>query len=290
MAELKFALRQLRQSPGFALTALLTLALGIGATTAIFTLVYDVMLRPLPFAHADRLVTIEEKVAEWSDLYPTLPDSANHFAFWQQHSHSFAAMALTREYPLPLGAHGRPVQAEVLNATPGIFSVLEVRPVLGRAFTPEEAQPGHEHVAILTSNLWREQFGSDPAIVGKTIRLDGYPFTVIGVMPASFHMPAMEVVDSEKAPANGSLGLIVPLTFSKERLAETMGDLDYFGLARLRPGVSIAAANAELDAEQHAIAASLPAMKRQRCRRRSSPGRSNSSAKIAGRYSSCWPR
>jgi hypothetical protein len=99
LTDLKVSLRQLFKSPGFTITAVLTLALGIGATTAMFTLVYDVMLKPLPFAHPDQLVTIQEKVAEWSNIYPTLPVSANHFTFWQQHNRSFEAMAVMEQYP-----------------------------------------------------------------------------------------------------------------------------------------------------------------------------------------------
>jgi putative ABC transport system permease protein len=255
LADLKYAWRQLRKSPGFTLTAVVTLALGIGATTAIFTLVYDAMLRPLPFAHADRLVNIQEKVAEWSDLYPTLPVSANHFTFWQRHSRSFAAMAVMSEYPLPLGGSGRPLQVDVLHSTPGIFSVLEVQPWLGRAFTTEEAQPGHEHVAVLAYDVWREQFGSDREIVGKSVKLDGFPYTVLGVMPESFRMPSLD----STAQRRESVGVLAPMAFTKDQLEEDMGDLNYFGLARLKPGVSLAAANAELNAEQRTIAASLPA-------------------------------
>lgn len=251
--DLKFALRQLRKSPGFALATILTLAIGIGATTSIFTLVYDVMLRPLPFAHVDRLVTIQEKVAEWANIYPTLPVSANHFTFWQKHSHSFDAMALTEEGSAPLGAKGRPMQVDELIATPEIFSVLDVQPQMGRAFTAAEAQPGHENVAVLMHDLWLKQFGGDPDIVGKTVRLDGFPYTVIGVMPASFHMPPVWALRTQP------VGVLLPLTFSKARLAEAMGDLNYFGLARLKPGISIAAATADLNAEQRAISASLPA-------------------------------
>ncbi|MFP5226266.1 MAG: ABC transporter permease [Acidobacteriota bacterium] len=256
--DLRFAWRQLRKSPGFVLTAVLTLALGIGATTSIFTLVYDVMLRSLPFAQADRLVTVQEKVAEWSNMYPTLPVSANHFTFWEQHSRNFAAMAVMREYTLPMGGSERPLQVDVLHATPGIFPVLEVQPWLGRAFGAGEAQPGRDHVAVLTWNLWREQFGADRGIVGRTITLNGYPYTVLGVMGPSFHMPRIETMADSFTHAVGPLGVIVPLSFSKDLLAETMGDLNFFGLARMKPGVSLAAATAELDAEQHAIAATLP--------------------------------
>jgi predicted permease len=257
---IRYALRQLRKAPGFTLTVVLTLALGIGATTAIFTLVYDVMLRPLPFAQADRLVTLEEKVAEWANLYPTLPVSANHFTFWQQHNRSFDSMAVMQQGSAPLGSEGRPSQVGVLTATPGLFSVLQVQPSLGRAFTTAEAQPGHERVAVLMYSLWRGQFGSDPNILGKTIRLNGYPTTIVGVMPQSFHMPAVQTLASI-GDSNRPLPVEVlePMAFSKEQLAEQLGDQNYFGLARLKPGISVAAATADLDTLQHTIGANLPA-------------------------------
>lgn len=259
--DLKLALRQLRKSPGFAITAILTLALGIGATTAIFTLVYDVLLKPLPFEDAGRLVTIQEKVAEWSNVYPTLPVSANHFAFWRRYNHSFAAMALMQQYSIPLGLGTRPLQVGILSATPGLFQVLQVHPRFGRPFNNSEAQPGHEHVVVLMYHLWRNQFGSDPHIVGKTITVDGFPYSVIGVMPESFHMPSVRNVATFGADTNRPvpLGVIVPLAFSKEQLDEEMGDLNYFGLGRLNLGVSVSSATGELDSLQHTIASNLPA-------------------------------
>src|SRR5258707_6662547 len=206
------------------------------------------MLRRLRCAQPDRIVTIEEKVAEWSNLYPTLPVSANHFTFWQQHNRSFNSMAIMEQFSVPLGTGGRPLQVEALSATPGIFSVLQVQPELGREFTVDEAQRGHEHVAILTYDLWREQFGGDPDILSKTISVDGFPYSVIGVMPQSFHMPSLQTMATIGSTNRDlPIGVLVPLAFSKERLAEKMGDLNYFGLARLKAGTLIAVANAEVN-------------------------------------------
>ena len=257
--DLRYALRQLRKSPGFTITAVLTLALGIGATTAIFTLVYDVMLRPLPYRHAEQLTVMEEQVAEFRDLYPTLPMNANHFLFWQQHSQSFQSMALMKEDSWPLGLAARPMQLGVLRATPGVFSVLDSAPLLGRAFSPQEAQLGHERVVVLMHSFWRTQFQSDPAILGKTVTLNGFPYTVIGVMPPSFHLPHVEILGGPNAARPQPVGALVPMAFSQDQLQQTMGDFDYFGLARLKPGVSVAQATAEINALQRSIMGRLSA-------------------------------
>jgi macrolide transport system ATP-binding/permease protein len=257
--DLRYALRQLRKSPGFTITALLTLALGIGATTAIFTLVYDVLLKPLPYSHPEQLVVMEEQVAEFRDIYPTLPINANHLTFWQQHSRSFQAMAVMQENSLPLGLGGRPLQIGVLNATPGVFSVLDSAPLLGRAFSPEEAQPGHEHVAVLMYSLWRTQFQRDPGVLGKSITLNGFPYTVIGVMPPSFHLPHIQDFSRQDSTHPRPVEALLPMAFSKDQLQEAMGDFNYFGVARLKPGVSVVQANADINVLQHTIMASLSA-------------------------------
>jgi predicted permease len=257
--DLRYAVRQLRKSPGFTVTALLTLALGIGATTAIFTLVYDVLLKPLPYSHPEQLVVMEEQVAEFKDIYPTLPMNANHLTFWQQHSQSFQSMAVMEENSLPLGLGGHPLQIGVLNATPGIFSVLDAAPSLGRAFSPQEAQPGHEHVAVLMDPLWRSQFQADPGVLGRTVTLNGFPYTVIGVMPPSFHLPHIQNFSSQNSNHPRPVEALLPMAFSKDQLQDAMGDFDYFGLARLKPGVSVAQANADINALQHTIMASLSA-------------------------------
>jgi len=254
------ALLQLRRSPGFAAMTVLTLALGIGTTTTVFTLVYDVMLKPLPFAEPDRLVVAREQVAEWSNTSPTMPVSANHFMTWQRYNRTFQSMAIMQEYSAPLGTGEHPTQVGVLSTTPGLFSVLRVEPILGRTFTETEATSGNDHVVILLNDLWRKQFGADAHITGKTVRLSGAPYVVIGVMPISFHMPSLNSTGAFGASTRpAALGVILPLSFSPERLAETMGDLNYFGLGRLKAGATLQGATADLDVLQHAIALALPA-------------------------------
>jgi predicted permease len=257
--DLRYALRQLRKSPGFTLTTVLTLALGIGATTAIFTLVYDVLLKPLPYGHAEQLIVMEEQVAEFRDLYPTLPMNANHFLFWQQNSQSFQSMAVMEEDSLPLGLSGRPTQLGVLKATPGIFAVLDAAPLLGRAFSPQEGQAGHERVVVLMDSSWRTQFRSDPAILGKTVTLNGFPYAVIGVMPPTFHLPYVGTFGGPGAAHQQPVGALIPMAFSQDSLQDAMGDFNYFGLARLKPGVSVAQASAEINALQRSIMSRLSA-------------------------------
>ena len=256
--DLRYALRQLAKAPGFTLTAVLTLALGIGATTAIFTFVYDVLLRPLPYLHPEQLVVMEEQVAEFRDMYPKLPVNANHFFTWQQNSRSIESMAVMQEGSMPLGTGGHPLQVDVLSATPGIFSVVDIAPQLGRAFTKQETQTGHERVVLLMNSLWQQQFQSAPTILGQTITLNGFPYTVIGVMPKSFHLPVVQTLGMPGQARAKPVEVLIPLAFSKDQLQEAMGDFNYFGLARLRHGVSVAQANEEINALQHTISAGLP--------------------------------
>ncbi len=253
LQDLRYAFRQLRKAPGFTLTVVLTLAVGIGATTAIFTLDYDVMLKPLPFRHPEQIVMIEEQVAEFRDIYPTLPVNANHFVMWQQNAHAYESISVMRQRSMPLGIGGRPVQIQVANATPSLFSVLDVSPLLGRAFTSDEAQSGRDRVVVLMYDLWRTQFQSDPAILGKTVTLNGFPYTVVGVMPPAFHLPIIDIIAGPNADHQKSIGALTPLAFLKDELQEVMGDFNYFGLARLKPGVSAAQASAEINALEHTI-------------------------------------
>jgi predicted permease len=258
LEDLRYAGRQLRKSPGFALTVVLTLAVGIGATTAIFTLVYDVLLKPLPYAHPEQLVVLEEQVAEFRDIYPKLPVNAGHYAFWRQHSTSFQASALMRDLKMPLGGGDHPRQISVLEATPGVFSALAAAPLLGRTFTPQDAEPGHQRVAVLMESLWQQQFQKDPNILGRTIPLNGFPYTVIGVMPLSLHLPHTTTFASKDSNREDPIEALLPLVLFPEDLKLSSGDFDYFGLARLKPGVSAAQASGEINAFQHTIMGLLP--------------------------------
>lgn len=259
MRDFRQAMRQLGKAPGFALTVVLTLAVGIGATTAIFTLVYDVLLRPLPFNRPGQLVRMQERVAEIKDLFPNLPMNANHFEMWQRNAKTMQALTVMDEQSVPLGLGGHPQQVKMVSATPGIFAVFGVSPALGRAFTEQEATQGHERVAVLMHDLWRTQFGSDPAILGRTIRLNGFEYTVIGVMPASFHLPYADDSFHTGSDIEKPTQVLAPMAFSKNQLSEDMGDFNYYGVARLKDGVTVAQANGEINALEHTIQNSLPA-------------------------------
>ena len=260
--DLRYAFRQLRKAPGFAVVAVLTLAIGIGATTAIFTLVYDALLKPLPYTQPGRLVVLRESAVEMRDGgYTSVPMNPGNFTVWKHHARSFQSMALMRPESVPFGVGDHPQQLLVLRATNGIFDVLGTRPELGRQFSEQEDRPGHENVVVLMHGLWKRQFHGDPNILGKTITLDGYTFTVVGVMPDSFYLPDTHIFigSSKSGPSIGSgVQALVPMAFSREELQE-VGGFRYFGLGRLKPGVTIAQATAEVDGLQRAISAGLSA-------------------------------
>ena len=191
--DLRYALRMLRKSPGFAAAAALTLALGIGANSAIFSVINVVLLRPLPYPGAARMVMLWESRSVDPNRFPD-PKSAQRlrnwiptnttFDRWNQRSRSFEAMAGFRWQTLSLVGSGDPERLEGAAVTPGFFSLFGVRPLWGRTFLPEEDQLGNSQVAMLSHRLWMRRFGGSPAIVGGKIILEGSPHTVIGILPA----------------------------------------------------------------------------------------------------------
>jgi putative ABC transport system permease protein len=232
--DFRFALRQLLKSPGFTAVAVITLALGIGANTAIFSVVNGVLLRPLQFRDADRLVRVWHVPPATS--FPgmtTFSVSAANYLDWERQNHVFEGMAIYSFHGFTLTGSDKPEQVDACAATSGFFSTLGVQPMLGRAFTPEEDQPGHSHVVVLSHRLWQEHFGSNPAIVGHDIKLDGESYLVAGVMPASFQFPDFAQIWT-------------PMAWTDEEKA-VRGEHHSVVVARLKRGIDLKQAQAEMN-------------------------------------------
>jgi putative ABC transport system permease protein len=229
LQDLRYALRAFARTPGFALTAVLTLALGTGATTAIFSVVNAVILQPLPFPQPERLVRIWETNPKLN--IPFFSTSVPNFVSWQEQAKSFEALGVYGGANLNLTGAGEPERLAAGTLTASMFQVIGVRPVLGRGFTPEEQIPGRARVAILAEALWRRRFAADPHIIGRQIELNGISAQVVGVVPASFRFPP-----------NAEIWAPMPIDLARE----SRGDHRITPVGRLKPGVTLAQADAEL--------------------------------------------
>jgi predicted permease len=239
MADLKYALRTIRRSPGFALAVVLTLALGIGANTAIFSVVHSVLLRPLPYGEPGQLVRIYGRYPEFGRTSTSLPD----FQDWRAQSHAFEEMAARYNTAFVLTGEGEPERVIGDRVTANFLSTFGVRPLLGRGFLPDEEKVGgDDRVVILSYGYWQRRFAGDPRIVGRQIQLSGFPYTVVGITPKDFHI--RRDVDLY-APARADTTL--------PRRAEFM---DVY--ARLKPGVSVQQADADLAAVLRHLAEEYP--------------------------------
>jgi hypothetical protein len=186
--DLRYGVRMLRKSPGFTAVAVLTLALGIGANTAIFSVVDAVLLRPLPFTEPARLMRIWE-CAPSRGYFRNVVNPLN-FLDWRDHAKSFESMAAVLGGVMTnLNAQGEPIAVPGMQASPEFFSILGVAPILGRTFSADEGVAGHDQVVILSYELWQRQFGADRTIAGKKMNVEGLPYTVIGVTPRGFAFP-----------------------------------------------------------------------------------------------------
>jgi putative ABC transport system permease protein len=183
MQDVRYAFRLLLKSPGFAAIAILTLALGIGANTAIFSVVNGVLLRPLPFRDPSRLVLIAEKSS-----FPVISTSYENYLDWRDQSHSFESMEATRGAAITLTGAGEPERLNVRMATAGLFPMLGINAKVGRTFLAEEDRAGGTPVALLSYGLWQRRFGGSQEIIGKAINLDAQPYTVVGVLPSGFQI------------------------------------------------------------------------------------------------------
>ncbi len=191
LQDVRHALRALRRNPGFALIALLTLAVGIGATTAIFTVVDGVLLRPLPFAEADRLYLIWER-NERDGVERDNPSPPN-FHDWRAAATKFSDMAAWSDVSMTLGGADRPEVLSGLAATANVFDVLGIRPALGRTFAPGEDAAGGARLVVLADATWRRLYGGDPGVIGRTMTLEGRPYEIIGVLPPEARLPRPDI-------------------------------------------------------------------------------------------------
>ena len=231
--ELRFAIRTLLKNPGFTATAVATLALGIGANTAIFSVVSSVMLKPLPYRDADRLVMVWEDNTQRG--FPQDTPAPGNFVAWCDQNRVFDDMAAMVRDSFNLTGMGEPERLEGLRVTSSLFPVLGVKPAIGREFLAADDQPGAANVVILNDSLWQRRFSRDPDVIGKSIALNGQGYRIVGVMPRSFHAP---ISDNE---------LYIPLPFDAEQ-RENRHSHFLFVVARLKPGVGVAQARAEMEA------------------------------------------
>src|ERR1700722_12693381 len=185
LADIRYAFRQLARSPGFAAVAILTLALGIGANTAVFSVADAVLLRPLPYPHSERLVMIWDQL--WKIGVRQLPVSAETFDAYRSDKRVFDAVAAFKEEDRNLTGASYAERVAAISSTSGLFEMLGARTALGRGFTEEDWQPAHTRVAILGYALFARRFGANPGVLGQTIRLDDAAYTVVGVMPRDFN-------------------------------------------------------------------------------------------------------
>jgi putative ABC transport system permease protein len=249
--DIRYAFRTLLRERGFASMAVLSLAVGIGANTAIFSVVNGVLLRPLPYRDPGRLFTIREAIPKLAHLYPSLPVNFSHYYEWRKRCSALESIAIMETSAPNLTGVGEP---ELLNGalvSASVFRVLGVSPQLGRGFLDEEDPEGHNQVAVISDALWKRRFSADPAIVGRKITLNGRPHVVVGVLPPGFQFPNREGLGPKT-------DVFQPLGYSKDDFEEINGDYNYAAIARLRPGVSPQKALAELNVIQAEISKRIP--------------------------------
>ena len=253
----RYAFRQLRRSPGFTFTAILTLALGVGTVTAVFSIVYSVLLRPYPFRDPGEIFVWRESIREMEHETPLLPDNYRHYLNLKARAHSIQDAAILQNPVFSVSAGvDHPHVAEGLAISPNFFSVLGVQPFLGRAFQPEEAQKGRDREAILTWSGWQRLFHGDPSVLDKTLEVNGEQVTIVGVLPKAFRFPVMSIMPGgATAGSTERYEIFTPLVPSSLELTANDAEFNFLVVARLKPGVSIRAAQNELDGIEKATAA-----------------------------------
>ncbi len=231
LQDLRYGLRQLRRNPGFSVVAVLTLALGIGANTAVFSLVDSILLRPLPYRNAEQLVVVSESVPQLGGD-AEIGVAAGEYLDYRDRNRAFALTAAYEAAGFNLTGEGTPLRVNAAAVTASVFPLLGVEPRLGRTFTADAEHPGSAPEAVLSYSLWRNHYGADPGILGKNIKLDEKSYLVVGVMPASFRFP------SDGAPVSERVDLWVPEVFEADRVQDRLREFGVGFLGRLKPGVT----------------------------------------------------
>ena len=253
MQDLRYAIRMLLKKPGFTIIAILALALGIGANTAIFSVVDAVLLRPLPYRQPDRLVMVWQRLAG-ATAYPQLPCSAPDYIDYRDQTRTLENVAAFDNTSFTLFTSTGSERVPATRVSASLFPLLGISPVRGRVFNTAEDQFGHDNVIVLSYGAWERRFGSDPDVLGKTLMLDQKPRQVIGVMPKQFDFPAQGILDGA-APE-----FWVPMAFSPDQIGpDGRGDnYNIRTVGRRKPGVTIQQASADIDRISQRIYARYP--------------------------------
>jgi len=242
--DIRYALRVLAKNPAFTIIAVVALALGIGANSAIFSVVDAVLLRPLPFKHPEQLVMVWENAGHLG--FPRNTPSPANFLDWQKQAQSFTGMAAMSERSFNLTGVGEPERLDGRRVSANLFELLGVPALFGRTFVPDDDKPG-THVVLLSYSLWQRRFGSDPAVIGRALTLNGGSYTVVGVMPRLVQLPGYANVNDQ---------LWVPIAFPSEEAAQR-GNHFLEVIARMKPGVTLK--QAQFCSAQSDLCSSSPA-------------------------------
>jgi putative ABC transport system permease protein len=246
--DVRYGLRSMRRSPGFTAVAVLTLALGIGANTAIFSVVNGILLRALPYQQPEGLYIVHQATEEDGIFYPAACVNGGNFLLWRERNRSFSTLAALEPTTVSLTLQGEAIQVHGARVSYDMLPMLGIRPMLGRGFLPEEDQEGNSKVIILTSRLWRDAFGADPNIVGKVVGLSGRPNVVVGVLAADAYFPKPDQIYGMRiASWTSPVQYFTPLALSRHESKPGFGEANFAVIGRLKPGAHAQQALAEIE-------------------------------------------
>ena len=247
--DVRYGLRSLRRTPGFTLIAIVTLALGIGANTAIFSVVNGILLRALPYAQPERLYIVHEATQESGIFYPAACVNGGNFLLWRERNRSFSTIAALEPTATNLELKSESVQVHGARVSYDMLPMLGIHLMLGRGFLPEEDREGNSKVVILTHRLWRDAFGTDPNIVGKAVRLAGVPNVVVGVLRPDAYFPKPDQIYGTRiAGWTSPVEYFTPLGLSRHESQPGLGNMNFAVIGRLKAGARKEQALAEIDA------------------------------------------